>query len=108
MRKIKLIFKQLFSSSKEKRQRHKNISRIKEYFSDNPVEWSPVRMFINEEGAVDRSEAGYNKDENFKILNTDWEEIKKAVALEGNKDSRYLYASEDQWKKEILFNNKLT
>lgn len=108
MKRLKLIFKQLFSFSKEKRQRHKNISRIKEYFSDNPVEWSPSRLYINEDGAVDRSEAGYNKDENIKILNTDWEEIKKAIALEGNKESRYLYASEDTWKSDILAKHKLT
>ena len=108
MRKIKLILKQLFSFSKEKRQRHKNISRIKEYFSDNPVEWSPSRLYINEDGAVDRSEAGYNKDENIKVLNTDWEEIKKAIALEGNKESRYLYASDDDWKAEILAKHRLT
>ena len=107
MKRIKLLFKQLFSSSKEKRQRHKNISRIKEYFADNPVEWYP-RTMILKNGKIDISDPGYNQDENIKILNTDWEEIKKAIALEGNKESRYLYASEDTWKADILAKHRLT
>ena len=107
MKRIKLLFKQLFSSSKEKRQRHKNISRIQEYFADNPVEWYP-RTMILKNGKIDISDPGYNQDENIKILNTDWEEIKKAIALEGNKESRYLYASEDTWKADILAKHRLT
>lgn len=106
MKRIKLLFKQLFSSSKEKRQRHKNISRIKEYFTDNPVEWYP-RTMILKNGKIDISDPGYNQDDNFKILNTDWKEIKKQIVLEGNKETRWLHSTEEEWENATLYYNNL-
>ena len=106
MKRIKLLFKQLFSSSKEKRQRHKNISRIQEYFADNPVEWHP-RTMILKNGKIDISDPGYNQDDNFKILNTDYEEIKKEIVLEGNKETKWLHSSEWEWEHATLYYNNL-
>lgn len=107
MKGIKLFFKKYLTRDKSARQRHRNMSRIKEYMQENPVEWSPRRILVNTDGSVDYNDPGFNKDDNFKILNTDYEEIKKEIVLEGNKETRWLHSSEEEWENATLYYNNL-
>jgi AAA15 family ATPase/GTPase len=106
MKRIKLFFKKYLSRSKSTKQKHRNISRIKEYMQENPVEWHP-RTMILKNGKRDISDPGYNQDDNFKILNTDYEEIKKEIVLEGNKETKWLHSSEWEWEHATLYYNNL-
>lgn len=68
--------------NKSQIQKAKRIHTIQEYFKESPIEYN-LRYFVIDDGKiVDYVEVGYNKDENFKILNHDWEEIKKRFITE--------------------------